>query len=261
MAAGNVVGPHIIGASWFSGLSGGVPVVSTLADVNTLMANLGGNSTFSAFYDDRVNVTATSGNVSAWADCRTVGQGPTISYFGSGTNPTWAGSGNPVVTVASGASMLTATSSTFNSAGPSSLVFVLSCSDTSGNPFCAVKGTAFMGLYGGTTDYFGVFGNGELGQDSGVALGSTVRVAVVTVASGGASGTVQVWNHAVQTKSSLTSTTANAALALGSYTGVSGTAIAASFHAVAYAPSVLSAAQVTTFGNWAVTNHGAVSSS
>ena len=66
----------------------GITPQSATSDSNQLAADLGGGSAnYKAYYDGRVNVTATGSAVSAWDDIAGAlgGKGPTLSLIGSGT--------------------------------------------------------------------------------------------------------------------------------------------------------------------------------
>jgi lysophospholipase L1-like esterase len=90
--------------------SGGGPVPN---DILALIAALGGNADVPAFYDIRANVTSAAGIVSAWADARGAGFGPTLTATGSPTI-TGAGLSQTINTNGSTAYLKTAASALFD---------------------------------------------------------------------------------------------------------------------------------------------------
>lgn len=256
---------HVAGATYKVPASGGGGgSVSSLADVNTLITNLGGNSGVIGFWDCRLNVTSASLSVSAWGDCRTAPGGGalnTMSLAGTGTAPTIASANQPIVFAASGSQYLATVSNTglYNAAGPVTMLAVCASaatSDTNGIGGYDATTNAFEIATNATPDYTGVVGSTPTTLTSTVAASTTLRAFILKV---NGSGTISltVSNGTPVTASGVgfgTDTTSR--MTLGSTAG-SGTVLGNTWAAVALFNFYTNSSQDTTLYNWAVANHAA----
>lgn len=237
---------------------------STLSDVNTLISNLGGNGGVAAFYDRRVNVTGNP-NVTAWADCRTVGAGPTLVPGSAGsTSPTVSGAGSVITWATTSHPLWFSTFSTVtgvNAAGPCTIIGVLSDSGVAlsstlmsldgPSPSCDLFNTA-GGVYGVR------FANSGVITSSGVASAATVRCVAVSVNGAGTGAFVQAYNQSQVATGAGVSTAGLTSFAIAAQTGTSSPSSAIVVSAAIVLNFLATTAQVQTIGAWAVTNHSAV---
>jgi hypothetical protein len=237
--------------------------VSSLTDVNTLVAQLGGNGNVAGFYDRRANVTGNP-NVTAWADVRITGVGPTASYA-SGTNPTVASAGSPVSFTAGGSTLDTTASTWYSATGPTTIVYVGTGILTTATGFTGLVNTGnsviTVSVSGGSL-WKGNYGNPATQlTSSAIANATNVYCVVSELDSTGVNATLKpLSNGTLATSAAVTSVSpgTNTVLHMGHDTSGGGTsATTCAISALIICRSVLVSAQWSLIASWANTIHGA----
>lgn len=228
-----------------------------IADITALITALGGNALVPAFYDGRLNVTASGGVASQWQDARGAGFGPNLTAAGT-AQPSYIGTDHLVFDGVNN-QMVSAAVAAFDLSSPISLVFVSSAAAAvNGQNMGAISdagasnildqqfqaGPDWGSFCGGHTD------SANVGSSDGV-----IRVVVLTYS--GTAHSVQVPNHAKTSAPVTAAAAGNRPLTLGTYSTGQAKCPSTEYSVFVYA-GVLSAGQVTTILNWAVTNRGAV---
>lgn len=196
----------------------GTPVA--LLPWQTLRSALGGDSALSAIYDPLVpaSVTSAAGNISALADARGGGFGPTAGTL-SGTVAFNAGTG--ALTFTGSNALYTAASALFLLTGPTSLYVIMSTAGTSGGNYfhgLSSNGSATTALVIAMADgtHFNANVDASNGSSSGVAVGATIRLVIVSLDAAGHMN-IDVPNHARVTDVSPNPAAFNNALTFGGY--------------------------------------------
>lgn len=171
-------------------------------DITALVAALGGNASVAAIYDARRNVTA-SASVSAFGDARgTTGYGPTRTATGS-KKPGWDPVNYLITYDGIDDCLLTPLDAMFDISGPTSIVFIGAIQISSPLNAAtaaisdAVSFTRSLMVWSGATASGTIQVRSTSGgtADSGVLVGSTMRVAVASKnGSSGPSASVAVPN-------------------------------------------------------------------
>lgn len=245
-------------------ISGSGPAPS---DIATLITALGGNAAVNAFYDCRTGLTIVTGNlVSAWADARGGGFGPSLVQATGSKQPAIGGDGSLLTVAASLQNLFAAANALFNIGGSYTLIFIGAIPGTKAATqyACSIgdAATAFLGLTQlGATNIWGVKGGGAVVQQQSAtsSVPATYRVVIGTL-SGTTPLGIQVPTHAITTQAIVTpNANANAVMTFGGFNGASGNGDVVG-RAIIAMPSLITAPQVAAVLAWAITAHGAVSS-
>jgi hypothetical protein len=229
-----------------------------IADITALITALGGNALVPAFYDGRLNVTASLGVASLWRDARGLGFGPDLTAAGA-AQPSYVGN-NQLVFDGVNNQMVSAAVAAFDLSNPISLVFVASAAAaTTGLSMGAISDAGATNVldqqFQAGPDW-GSFTSGGNSLSAGVgSADGVIRVVALTMT--GLATTAQVPNHARQTGTCNAAAAGNRALTLGTYSTGQGKCPSTQYAVIVYA-GVLSAGQVTAILNWAVLNRAAV---
>lgn len=237
------------------------------ADIATLITALGGNGAVAAFYDCRTGLTILPGNlVSAWADARGGGFGPTLVQATGSKQPTIGGDGSLLTVAASLQNLFAAANALFNIGGSYTLIFVGAIPGTkAATQYACSIGNASTALLGitqlGASNLWGVKGGGAIVQQQSAtsSVPATYRVVIATLNGTTVLG-IQCPTHAITTQTIVTpNANASAVMTFGGFNGASGNGDVAG-RAIIALPSLITAPQITAVGAWATPAHGTVPS-
>lgn len=233
----------------------GGPLADPLGAGNTaLITALGGNAAVLAFYDARVGVTLASGKVSAWADVRGAGFGPSLVQATPANQPAYDGA-NITVDGVSTCLISGATAAMFNLVGVAmTLVVVGSINTASGSVAGIGDGatTDMLLVRGVSSKIFGVGGNNS-GVTTTVATGAAIRISLVAK-NGTTSLSIEVPNQAKASTVVSAASGGDAYLAVGGRPNTGGTVTAfgaGSIQAVLALAGVYSSGQAAAIEAWA----------
>jgi hypothetical protein len=207
-------------------------------------------TTGGAIYDGSVGVTQSSG-VTAWSDA--LGNAPSLTAQGTGTNPTYSAGAVGAVIVNQGQKVLeTATASAqFDTSTARSVALVMSIGALSGvNVFGLAEGaggfTRLLGLQATSGAYAGYF----QGTKPSISVTPNATVRLVIVSAGAGNVNLDIPNQARATLSQAAAAAGNNFLTLGSYQ-VTGAEVTAAFLGVVVLPRVVTSPDITALKAYA----------